>query len=106
MDILGKKPREVVKVGIDLSMPHVRKYQPGFNACASCQRGNHSYCRPRLDGTLCSCSCETADNNRFTHEIHCDAAKQKGHKKPSVSESLDPQYPKIRKQIKDNEEIS
>jgi hypothetical protein len=37
-----------------------RKHTLGPAACAYCQDGNHHRCRPRLDKTFCTCSCDTA----------------------------------------------
>lgn len=44
------------------------RYDQGTNACGNCQHGRHTSCRPRLDGTLCSCSCDTASTMRVAHE--------------------------------------
>jgi len=37
-----------------------RRFARGKNPCGECGRGQHKSCRPRLDGTLCTCSCEKA----------------------------------------------
>lgn len=47
-----------------------RKYQRGENPCGSCNLNQHKTCRPRLDGTLCSCSCERAAKIRAEVELY------------------------------------
>jgi group I intron endonuclease len=42
----------------------VTKYVRGNNPCYYCQSSNHASCRPKLDGSLCSCSCERAVEKR------------------------------------------
>jgi hypothetical protein len=41
-----------------------KKYEPGENPCGKCQSHSHYACRPRLDGTLCSCQCPRACKTR------------------------------------------
>lgn len=65
------------------------KYVHGTNACRNCQRAQHKKCRPRLDGTLCSCTCEWAEINRNLHE---DLSKGTN---LTVRETLSPFFPRV-----------
>ena len=34
-----------------------RQHNKGATPCGECNLNKHNCCRPRLDGTLCTCSC-------------------------------------------------
>jgi hypothetical protein len=65
-----------------------RKYYRGKTPCGLCQTGAHYGCRPRLDGQLCSCSCEIAYRDRGEFERKADAALAAGKPVPSIADSL------------------
>lgn len=69
------------------------KYVLGDNACGNCQRHRHTICRPRLDGTLCGCSCQTAEMSRNIYEDSCRIAEGSGLPVPTVSGALSHMYP-------------
>lgn len=72
-----------------------RKFASGENACGNCQKSRHTNCRPRLDGTLCSCSCKYAEAIRCLHEDSVGAAERKGEDVPTVKETMSAFYPVI-----------
>lgn len=80
------------------------KYLPGDNCCGNCQASNHKRCRPRLDGTLCSCSCDHAETNRSIHNGECRQAVEKNLPEPTIRESLSPFYPRITGGLYDSKE--
>ena len=41
-----------------------RQQEKGAAPCGECNLNNHSYCRPRLDGALCTCWCQKAAETR------------------------------------------
>jgi hypothetical protein len=41
-----------------------RKHNRGSAPCYRCECGHHNRCRPRLDNTLCTCACPTAEELR------------------------------------------
>lgn len=43
-----------------------KKYERGDNPCGKCQMHRHYCCRPRLDGSMCSCQCPAS---RETHSL-------------------------------------
>lgn len=42
-------------------MKSLRKYDRGVLPCGNCNLGQHQACRPRLDGMLCTCTCDRAE---------------------------------------------
>lgn len=70
-----------------------RVYIYGKSACGNCQQGRHTKCRPRLDGTLCSCSCDTANAMRLAHE----SAEYASGNTLTLKESIGTFYPVITK---------
>ncbi len=73
-----------------------RKYTIGDNACSYCQQGNHRNCRPKLDGTLCSCSCHFATAIREDYALRVEEAHDTNTPVPSaervVQETFHPYY--------------
>ena len=69
--------------------PRLRKYAPGDNQCHYCQIGDHKKCRPKLDGTLCSCACETATMARQMYIMDCQDNCREGKPFPTVIESAE-----------------
>jgi hypothetical protein len=41
-----------------------RQANKGIAPCGECNINRHNCCRPRLDGTLCTCSCPRAEATR------------------------------------------
>jgi hypothetical protein len=41
-----------------------RKYERGFRPCGKCQSFRHYGCRPKIDGSLCTCTCPKACETR------------------------------------------
>jgi len=73
-----------------------RRYKLGDAPCGRCQAGAHLGCRPRLDNSLCSCSCERAAAAQEEFNRKSKAAEQSGLPQPSIAEALQILYPKIR----------
>ena len=40
------------------------QHDKGSAPCGECNLNRHNCCRPRLDGTLCTCSCHKAEAKR------------------------------------------
>ena len=41
-----------------------KKYERGVRPCGNCSSFRHYSCRPKLDGTLCTCQCPAACKTR------------------------------------------
>jgi hypothetical protein len=72
-----------------------RRYSLGETPCGNCQSAAHERCRPRLDGTLCTCSCERARIASAQFQRWSDAAQSAGSPQPTVAEALDILYPRL-----------
>lgn len=57
-------PRMCYTVCMKETFDSRRVYRRGTKPCGMCGAGRHGSCRPRLDGTLCTCSCERAASVR------------------------------------------
>jgi hypothetical protein len=64
-----------------------RKHERGAAPCQYCQDGRHYACRPRLDGTLCSCSCFIATGTRVRKTV-LDADRTADGQQPLTTEQL------------------
>lgn len=82
----------VKRSGLTQSMTTL-KYVQGPNACGNCQSNRHRHCRPRLDGTLCSCSCDNAETVRNLYDDSCRIAESKGQQLPTIVEALSHAFP-------------
>ena len=63
-------------------------YEQGKSPCGACQTYKHKGCRPRLDGSLCSCSCAKAAQNREEYKIFAEYAAIVGDPVPVVCDVL------------------
>jgi hypothetical protein len=50
--------------------------QLGGTPCNKCSIHRHEQCRPRMDGTLCSCSCTIANHMRDSYMIEKELAEK------------------------------
>lgn len=76
-----------------------RRYYRGTSPCGHCQAGAHESCRPRLDGTLCSCSCERAQVARAEFERKAAAAAVAGNPEPTIKQALGILHPKYEQEF-------
>jgi hypothetical protein len=74
-----------------------RRYSLGSSPCGNCQKYAHGGCRPRLDGTLCSCACERARIARDQYERKSAAATSAGEPQPTVAIALEILHPRYKK---------
>lgn len=74
-----------------------RRHTRGKHPCGKCQTGAHRDCRPRLDGTLCSCACERAKMAKGEFIRKCEAAKRAGQPQPTVSIALEILFPSLKR---------
>jgi hypothetical protein len=51
--------------GVKFNNKNVRQYFMGRTPCSNCQSSKHERCRPKLDGTLCTCTCSQAELTRI-----------------------------------------
>lgn len=65
-----------------------RKYKTDETCCAYCQTWDHHKCRPKLNGTLCSCTCPVATEMREHHAYKTAQAIKEGKPAPNIIETL------------------
>jgi hypothetical protein len=75
-----------------------KKYELGDNPCGNCRvGGHHKKCRPRLDGTLCSCTCPTSKILRESYEEYLTICEAEGKIPSTLVEVLPVIYKKVKK---------
>jgi hypothetical protein len=80
-----------------------RKYVLGKNPCGPCSVDrNHENCRPRLDLTLCSCSCPQADSIRGQYFILAQERGVTEHSNSLVLEAVKELCPRFRLTVEKN----
>lgn len=79
-------------------MPSHRLYYRGALPCGHCQMSRHAQCRPRLDGTLCSCNCERAEMARGEYQRKAEAARAAGDPEPAIGQALEILHPRYRQE--------
>jgi len=72
-----------------------RRYTLGENPCGNCQSAAHDRCRPRLDGTLCTCTCERSQIAAAQFKRVSETAQSAGSPQPTVAEALEILYPRL-----------
>lgn len=65
-----------------------KKYDRGSTPCGKCNLGQHAHCRPRMDNTLCSCTCAKAAEVRGEVEALVLRYEISGELAPSVHEMV------------------
>lgn len=76
-----------------------RLYFRGQFPCGHCNLGRHNQCRPRLDGTLCTCKCPRADLARGEYLRKSEAAAAAGLPEPSVAMALEILHPRYHQEF-------
>lgn len=66
--------------------PDKRKFQKGNRPCGRCTANHHADCKPRRDGTLCTCSCSLASAMRLEHALAVEEAAKGEEPMPSIKE--------------------
>lgn len=64
------------------------KYKRGIRPCNYCNSSQHAACRPRLDGTLCTCNCPAARNIAEEVNLTRALARERGETEPSMAECV------------------
>jgi hypothetical protein len=89
-----KKPFRLTSRG-----PESRLYSLGETPCGNCQSYSHERCRPKLDATLCSCSCERARIAHDQFDRKAAAAASAGAPIPTVAAALEILHPRYKQRF-------
>jgi hypothetical protein len=65
-----------------------KRYDKGKAPCGRCLVGRHECCRPRLDGSLCSCTCIKAEMIRSEVDRRTKRALESGLQVPGLVEMI------------------
>jgi hypothetical protein len=74
-----------------------KQYEPGDNPCGNCNLYHHKKCRPRLDGTLCSCTCPQSRKLFEAYEEYLTVCQAEGKVPSTLVEVLPVIHKKVKK---------
>jgi hypothetical protein len=75
-----------------------RQQTKGATPCGECNLNNHICCRPRLDGALCTCWCQKAEEARKAVAQMQEAALTSDNRVLSLAECIGVLYPMPKKE--------